>query len=162
MKRTNKGFTLVELVVVIAIIAVLMALVIVTINTVRRQARNTQLRNDAQSVKVALEAYYSAKKSYPATPGTVSVYVDQDGWGGVSEMGLSAGYGDYMSGTIGIKDSNGTPNVNPSNSGNVCYRNTGTNTYELWVNEDTTENGACDDAAHTASEGTNNNYDLAQ
>lgn len=62
--KNKRGFTLVEVVVVIAIMAVLMTLAILAINTVRRQARNTQLRNDARTIKAALEAYYGSNRRY--------------------------------------------------------------------------------------------------
>ncbi len=66
MKKTSKnGFTLIELMIVMAIIAVLAVLGIAAISASRRTARDTQRRGNAKTFQLALEAYFSANKSYP-------------------------------------------------------------------------------------------------
>ncbi len=56
LKNTNKGFTLIEILVVIGIIAVLAAIVIVAINPARQfaQARNTQRESDVSTILNAI------------------------------------------------------------------------------------------------------------
>jgi len=56
MRKLNKGFTLIEILVVIGIIAVLAAIVIVAINPARQfaQARNTQRESDVSTILNAI------------------------------------------------------------------------------------------------------------
>jgi len=84
-EKEQKGFTLVELLVVMAIIAVLVTLIITAINIARRASRDTQRRNNANSIKAALEDNYSRNKVYPDTPGTD----DLTGINGMLGIGLS-------------------------------------------------------------------------
>jgi len=153
MKRTNKGgFTLVELVVVIAIIAILMALAIVTINTVRRQSRNAALRNDAQTMKVALESYYASSKAYPsATTAT-------DGYPIMRTGGDLAA---YVPGSSTTKPAN--PTTGSTTKGRLCYQSDQTsesttkNVYKLFIIPE----GSSDTCAITTiPEG--NDYSIAQ
>jgi len=128
----RRGFTLVELVVVIAIIAVLMSLAIITINTVRRQSRNAQLREDARTIKAALESYYASEKKYPeysgTTNGRINAYTLLDSDGGLDGIDKSPqGIGELLSYV-------GSASVNPSESGRVCYTSSNPNKgYWLWV-----------------------------
>jgi len=67
MKRLNKGFTLVELLIVIALIAILSVAVLATINPIEQtnKARDAKFKNDAGEVLGAYERYYAAKTTYP-------------------------------------------------------------------------------------------------
>ncbi len=65
-KESGSGFTLIELLVVMAIIAVLVSIIIYAISAARLQSRNSQRRGNANSIRSALESYYSNKKTYPA------------------------------------------------------------------------------------------------
>jgi prepilin-type N-terminal cleavage/methylation domain-containing protein len=57
MKQSNKGFTLIEILVVIGIIAILAAIVIVSINPAKRfqDARNSQRKANVESILNAVQ-----------------------------------------------------------------------------------------------------------
>jgi len=78
MKRLNKGFTLVELLIVIALIAILSVAVLATINPIEQtnKARDAKFKNDAGEVLGAYERYYAAQNSYPWS-------ADNDGSGSI-------------------------------------------------------------------------------
>ena len=65
MKRSKKGFTLIELVVVMALIALLSLLVIGAIIAARRMVTETKHRNNGKSIQVGMEKFYASNKSYP-------------------------------------------------------------------------------------------------
>jgi general secretion pathway protein G len=71
-KVTQKGFTIVELLIVIVVIGILAALVITTYNGIQQKGRNTERTTDLKALQGQLEAYYAQKGSYPAiaTDGT--------------------------------------------------------------------------------------------
>lgn len=73
MKKTNQGFTLIELIVVIAIIAVLTGLVSFNFQQARMKARDISRKSDLKQIANALEAYKSDNASYPANPSTALV-----------------------------------------------------------------------------------------
>jgi prepilin-type N-terminal cleavage/methylation domain-containing protein len=65
--NTQKGFTLLEMLLVIAIIAILAAIVIVAINPVRQlaQARNAQRASDLNAIHKAIQQYYVDNQKWP-------------------------------------------------------------------------------------------------
>ncbi|MBI4948461.1 prepilin-type N-terminal cleavage/methylation domain-containing protein [Candidatus Berkelbacteria bacterium] len=68
MNIKNKGFTLIELLVVIAIIGILAALIIVALSGAQRRARDTQRKNNAKAISLAMEQYaVDNSGSYPAS-----------------------------------------------------------------------------------------------
>lgn len=72
----NKGFTLLELVVVIGIIALLVSIAGVSYNAAQLRTRDTRRKADLNSMKDALEQYYSANSFvYPATCSTASTFL---------------------------------------------------------------------------------------
>lgn len=72
MKKSNKGFTLVELLVVIAIIGILASVVLVSLNSARGKARDARRISDLHQLSLALENYYDAVGSYPASTATLA------------------------------------------------------------------------------------------
>lgn len=66
-KVTQKGFTIVELLIVIVVIGILAALVITTYNGIQQKGRNTERTTDLKAVQGQLEAYYAQNGAYPAT-----------------------------------------------------------------------------------------------
>ncbi len=65
--KSEKGFTIVELLIVIVVIGVLAAIVIVAYNGVTNRARTAKSSQAAATVQKKLEAYNSELGSYPAT-----------------------------------------------------------------------------------------------
>lgn len=64
-KTSQKGFTIVELLIVIVVIGILAALVLNTFNGVQARARNTERQTDTKAIASQLEAYYAEKGGYP-------------------------------------------------------------------------------------------------
>ena len=61
----KKSFTLIELLVVLAIISMLATLITVSLSGVRARGRDSRRKFDLQTVRAALEIYYSDNKIYP-------------------------------------------------------------------------------------------------
>lgn len=73
-QERQSGFTIVELLIVIIIIGILAGLVITQVLGANQQARDTDRKNDINSVATQLEAYYAKTGGYPESgAGTDSV-----------------------------------------------------------------------------------------
>jgi prepilin-type N-terminal cleavage/methylation domain-containing protein len=68
--KSEKGFTIVELLVVISTIGVLAAIVLSNVNVFAAKARDARRKADLRNLAVALEMYYSQFGSYPSTGAT--------------------------------------------------------------------------------------------
>lgn len=64
-KTSQKGFTIVELLIVIVVIGILAALVLNTFSGVQRRARDSQRQTDVNSIATQLEVYYNDRGGYP-------------------------------------------------------------------------------------------------
>jgi len=64
-RRSEGGFTLVELLIVIVVIAILAAIVINTFSGVQARARDTERQTDVKAVASQLEVYYTDNGYYP-------------------------------------------------------------------------------------------------
>lgn len=66
--KTNKGFTLAELLIVIAIIGILSSVVIASLAPARAKGRDANRISEIKSMQLALELYYDANgNAYPAS-----------------------------------------------------------------------------------------------
>lgn len=67
MKKTTRGFTIVELLIVIVVIAILAAISVVAYNGIQQRARDAQRENDIRTIVKALELYYIDNGMYPSS-----------------------------------------------------------------------------------------------
>ncbi|HEV7454643.1 MAG TPA: type II secretion system protein [Candidatus Saccharimonadales bacterium] len=65
LKKLQKGFTIVELLIVIVVIGILATLVIVTFTGIQQKARNSQRQTDINAVDSHVEAFYAQYGYYP-------------------------------------------------------------------------------------------------
>lgn len=63
--RTERGFSLLELVLVLSLLALLAGLVTSTHKNTSRKAREAVLRNNLQQIRMALDQYNNDKRRYP-------------------------------------------------------------------------------------------------
>ncbi len=68
-KSSQKGFTIVELLIVIVVIGILAALVLNTFSGVQKRARDTQRQTDVNAIATQLEVYYNDNGTYPLATG---------------------------------------------------------------------------------------------
>lgn len=66
LKRLQKGFTIVELLIVIVVIGILAGLVITTFNGIQKKGRDTERETDIKALHGQVEAYYAQNGKYPS------------------------------------------------------------------------------------------------
>ena len=66
-RKSQKGFTLIELMIVVAIIGILAAIAIPQFSSYRQKAYNSAAQSDIKNMKTGFEAYMSDNQSYPTT-----------------------------------------------------------------------------------------------
>lgn len=80
-QERQSGFTIVELLIVIIIIGILAGLVITQVLGANQQARDTDRKNDINSVATQLEAYFAKTGGYPqAGPATDADSINNSTW----------------------------------------------------------------------------------
>lgn len=65
--KSQKGFTLLELLIVIIIVFVLAIIIVPNLISGPARARDSQRKQDMRQIKTALENYYQTNGSYPAS-----------------------------------------------------------------------------------------------
>lgn len=66
LKKRNRGFTIVELLIVIVVIGILALIVITTYSGIQAKARNAKRQTDLKSIQTQLEAFFSQNGYYPS------------------------------------------------------------------------------------------------
>lgn len=66
LKKNNKGFTIVELLIVIVVIGILALLVITAYGGITAKARNATRQTSLNSLQTHLEAFFTANAYYPS------------------------------------------------------------------------------------------------
>lgn len=84
MKRTRRGFTLVELLVIGSVAAVILALLLPAVSQAQEEARRTACKNNMKQLGLAMHNYHDTYGGFP--PGWVALKKDADegpftGWG---------------------------------------------------------------------------------
>lgn len=82
MRKSTKGFTIVELLIVIVVIGILAAITIVAYNGIQTRAKNVKTVNAAVSWVKALKIYNADKSTWPGTSsclGNTNTYVGNNG-----------------------------------------------------------------------------------
>jgi len=67
MKSTQKGFTLIELMIVVAIIGILAAIAIPAYSDYTKRAKVTELVTAASACKASVSEYFQAQQAYPTS-----------------------------------------------------------------------------------------------
>ena len=65
VRKDNKGFTLIELMIVVAIIGILAAIAIPQFAAYRAKSFNASAESDLKNAKTSFEAYYADYQAYP-------------------------------------------------------------------------------------------------
>lgn len=67
MKKREKGFTLIELMVVIAIIGILVTMAVPTYRNIVQRAKETVLKHNLFVIRDVIDQYYQDKSKYPSS-----------------------------------------------------------------------------------------------
>src|SRR4051812_9194981 len=59
LKKDNKGFTIIEVMIVLAIAGLIILIVLLAVPALQRNGRNTAIKNDASAVAAALSTFAS-------------------------------------------------------------------------------------------------------
>src|SRR5882724_1384969 len=70
---SNRGFTLLELMVVIAVVGILAAIAIQQFSLYRSRATDASMRSDLKNAALAMESYYGEFLDYPASVNAIQL-----------------------------------------------------------------------------------------
>lgn len=110
---SQRGFTIVELLIVIVVIGILAAITVVAFNGVQNRARDTRVQSDIRSVASMIEQYAAVQGSYPTTGGLSIVFSDDNCPAGSSQA-------DWVPSVTGTLPQSQQP-AKGASGGNGCY-----------------------------------------
>lgn len=87
--KSNRGFTIVELLIVIVVIAILAAISIVAYNGVQARTNNTAAATAAENVAKKLDIYNSINSSYPAVGQSILSQLANDASSSLTGSGIT-------------------------------------------------------------------------
>jgi type IV pilus assembly protein PilA len=73
LASSNRGFTLLELMVVIAVVGILAAIAIQQFSLYRSRATDASMRSDLKNAALAMESYYGEFLDYPASVSAIQL-----------------------------------------------------------------------------------------
>jgi len=146
IKKDNKGFTLIEILIVVVVIGILAGVMLRAINVedVRRKTRDSQRISDLKKFQTALELYFVDHRTYPSTTGWVEI----TGSDSLSTLLLGSGAGDTYINQI-------PTDPKPALGANYMYRSeSGTSYYLVSVVElsDNFDDSPCTDNPYTIAD----------
>ncbi|MDD5547545.1 MAG: prepilin-type N-terminal cleavage/methylation domain-containing protein [Candidatus Pacebacteria bacterium] len=84
--KSQKGFTLIEVLVVVSIIGLLASVFLVGLSGFRARGRDSRRVADLKSIQNGLELYYSKNNSYPTTVEGYAILAGADAGLGISKV----------------------------------------------------------------------------
>jgi prepilin-type N-terminal cleavage/methylation domain-containing protein len=138
-KKTQSGFTLIEILIVVAIVGLLAAVILTALGRTRSKGRDTKRKSELVQLQKALELYYNQNNAYPCTGGTAAAPTCTAPYVWRAVAGSCPAGGVSTSGTSGyIPDVAPTyllalptdPKPSTANCSGYAYRSDGTN-YKL-------------------------------
>jgi len=112
-KQTEKGFTLIELMIVVAIIGILAAIAIPQFASYRTKAFNSASQSDIQTLKLTEEAFYADFQNYGVS-GVLAAGAGAGGAGALIIGGTTVGQGTIADATALHPAANVTPSTKVS------------------------------------------------
>lgn len=125
MRKSIRGFTLIEILVAISIIGIIFGVIISSVSIIQKNSRDAKRRSDLRNIQTALQQYYSDQQFYPSHNSSFGSNLDL---GTVTNITSAIGNPTPPSST---KTYMSVVPKDPSSGNNYCYRSSIANTAPL-------------------------------